>query len=260
LFVTLLSGSEREIEEVRERQGIVKKPKGTPPKDDKVEGMKGRRTRMWLSSLILLVHVFTGLVEKTTGLVGRAPLLPENRWRPEAEAHKSRVLKILEEGFVHEPVQGPPDTSLPVRKNHHIQLPPSSARRAAKLALRDEAGRQGRPAGAKILKPHDDGFRKLNERHAVYNFLHEYYNIRGAKGTRRLGRWSPGLPRVTLQGATEEDLEKGILWNRGCTVHSEGVTYDAQEYFQDAEPSGASAFLWYHSLFASTARAEPILH
>ena len=114
---------------------------------------------MWLSSLILLVHVLMGLVAKTTGLVGRPPLLPENRWRPEAEAHKSRVLKILEEGFVHEPVQGPPDTSL--RKDHHIQLPPSSARRAAKLALRDEAGRRGRPAGAEILKPHDDGFRQL---------------------------------------------------------------------------------------------------
>jgi len=216
-----------------------------------VEGMKGRRRRMWLSSLLLLMHVFMGLVAKTTGLVGSAPLLPENRWRPEAEAHKSRVLKILEGGFAHQE---------PVRKDHHIQLPPSSARRAAKLALRDEAGRRGRSAGAKILKPHDDGFRKLNESHAVFNFLHEYYNIRGAKGTRLLGRWSPGLPRVTLQGATEEDLENGVLWNRGCTVHSEGVTYDAQEFFQDAEPSGASAFLWYHSLLASTARAEPILH
>ena len=51
----------------------------------------------------------------------------------------------------------------------------------------------------------EDGWLALSTTHPVYNFLEEYYHIRGAKGTRRLARFSAG-PAVTLQGATEADL------------------------------------------------------
>lgn len=106
----------------------------------------------------------------------------------------------------------------------------------------------------------DDGFRRLNERNAVFNFLHDYYNVRGAKGTRRLGRWAPGRALVTLEGATQADLDNAILSRVGCEVHCGGVTYDAEKHFRSAEPSAATPFMWYHSLLSSTAKAEPILH
>lgn len=34
----------------------------------------------------------------------------------------------------------------------------------------------------------------------IYNFLLRYYNIRGASGTRRLARWTPGLHVVLENG------------------------------------------------------------
>ena len=105
-----------------------------------------------------------------------------------------------------------------------------------------------------------DGFRKLNPQHAVFNFLHDYYNIRGAKGTRRLGRWSPGLSRVTLAGATEDDVASGALSSVGCELHAGGLTYDAALHFASAKPSAATPYLWYYDVLASTAAAEPVLH
>jgi hypothetical protein len=44
-----------------------------------------------------------------------------------------------------------------------------------------------------------DGFWALDAENPIYNFLLRYYNIRGAAGTRRLARWSPG-PHVILEG------------------------------------------------------------
>lgn len=105
-----------------------------------------------------------------------------------------------------------------------------------------------------------DGFRRLNPGHAVFNFLHDYYNIRGAKGARRLGRWSPGLSRVTLAGATGEDVDRGTLSPVACEVHAGGVTYDAAQHFASAAPSAATPYLWYHDVLAATEAAEPVLH
>ncbi len=44
-----------------------------------------------------------------------------------------------------------------------------------------------------------DGFWALDAENPIYNFLLRYYNIRGAAGTRRLARWSPGM-HVVLEG------------------------------------------------------------
>ena len=49
-----------------------------------------------------------------------------------------------------------------------------------------------------------DSFRALDQQHAVYNFLHDYYHVKGAKGTRRLARWSAG-PSALLVGASDDE-------------------------------------------------------
>ena len=151
---------------------------------------------------------------------GPAPIFPEDEWRRSAEAHRQRVLTLLEDGFA--PEEKVPHRFMATQKR--------------------------------------DGFRKLNERHAVFNFLHEYYNIRGAKGTRRIGRWSPGVPVFTLQGATAQDLENGTLSPVGCTVHGRGITYDARTHFENASDGVATSFMWYHALLSATSQAEPVLH
>ena len=198
-------------------------------KSDKAGGkllMSSLAGRPWVSAALLIHFVLPWLVCPITGLLPSAPVVPENVWRPAAEAHKRRIMHTLQEGFVTEDV--------PVR-------------------FRRQPGQGEQPVK-------DDGFRKLNSRHAVFNFLHDYYNIRGAKGTRRLGRWSSGLAQVTLQGATAVDIKTGTLSPVGCEVTSEGVYYDAQKHFLSADPSAATPFMWYHSLLSATARAEPILH
>jgi len=157
---------------------------------------------------------------ETTPEEGASVSLAEHVWRPKAEAHKRRVLELLEEGFA-------PADHVPRRYEEQTKK---------------------------------DGFRKLNEKHAVFNFLHEYYNVRGAKGTRRMGRWSSGLPYVTLEGATAADVEAGTLNRLGCEVHAGGVTYDARRHFARAEPAAATPFLWYHSLLSATTSNKPILH
>ena len=102
--------------------------------------------------------------------------IPEPTWRAAASAHSERMRALVAPGFV-------------------------SA--AAHLA------HDGKPSRRFAGK--NDGWLALNPKHPVYNFLLEYYNVRGRKGTRRLGRWSPGLGLVTLEGATAA----GVL----CTVH-----------------------------------------
>ena len=163
-----------------------------------------------------------GLAVPSVPVRGRAPapVMPERVWRPRAEAHRRRVLDTLEEGFMQEE---------PIRRR-----------------------REERTSG--------DGFRRLNPGHAVFNFLHDYYNIRGAKGARRLGRWSPGLSWVTLAGATGEDVDRGTLSPVACEVHAGGVTYDAAQHFASAAPSAATPYLWYHDVLAATEAAEPVLH
>ena len=91
--------------------------------------------------------------------------LPADVWRPRAAAHAVRVHRLLKPGFV------------------------AASARPAKA--------QRRWANAVRAPPHPDleapGMLALDHRHAVYNFLLEYYHVKGQKGPRALARWSPPL-------------------------------------------------------------------
>jgi len=50
-----------------------------------------------------------------------------------------------------------------------------------------------------------DDWTALDPNNPVFNFLVEYYGIKGAKGPRRLGRWSPD-PSLLLRDAKEGDI------------------------------------------------------
>ena len=110
-----------------------------------------------------------------------------------------------------------------------------------------------------------DDLRALRGDHAVYNFLQHYYHVKGAKGTKRLARWSPelgdGKGGVLLEGATEDDLGFGVLHMRGATIMpGRGVVYNAAEHFRDADAAQATPFVWYRDLMAETGKQDPILH
>ena len=149
--------------------------------------------------------------------------LPEATWRSRADAHAERVRALLSPGFV-------PAASQPLTQT-------------------------GKPS--RRVRVADDGWRALSTTHPVYNFLEEYYHIRGGKGTRRLARFSAG-PSVTLEGATAADLERGVLATRGAVVHARGVTYDAAAAHADAHAADAQLYLWHRDVLAATATAEPV--
>jgi hypothetical protein len=131
----------------------------------------------------------------------------------------------------------------------------------------------------------------LDSRHPVYNFLIEYYGLKGTKGPRRLARWSPPLISmakgeaesdassngsfigggVFLEGATMDDLGS-LLHLRGATVvdsssAGNGILYNPGTFFGKGEAlrrgesqRAATSFLWYRSILQNTAANDPVLH
>ena len=133
----------------------------------------------------------------------------------------------------------------------------------------------------------------LDPTNPVYNFLIEYYGLKGAKGPRRLARWSPnpalvyhGQERITsmdellcqdmvnvidnaetrrggilLEGATENDVG-GALHLRGSSADDDGVVYSPASFFSFCKDaiSAASPYLWYQSVLRRTLQSEPVLH
>ena len=150
-------------------------------------------------------------------------VIPEASWRQASEAHSQRVRTLLRPGFM-----SPQELSVPSRR----------------------------------IRSKKDGWEALDPENPVYNFLLEYYALKGAKATRRLGRWSPPLASegVTLEGANGMDIADGILSPRGAAVHPDGITYHARAYAQSVSQSQCAAFVWYRDILAATSRATPVLH
>ena len=124
----------------------------------------------------------------TLGLV-----LPESTWRAASTAHADRMRALVSPGFV-----------AVAQHLRHDNLP------------------------SRRFQTKEDGWLALDPKHPIYNFMLEYYALKGAKSTRRLGRWSPALEPegVLLEGATEADVESGRLEARGATQTARGIEYD----------------------------------
>ena len=109
-----------------------------------------------------------------------------------------------------------------------------------------------------------DGFWPLDPHNPIYNFLLRYYNIRGASGTRRLAKWSPGLgPQgapVLLEGA---DMERDdVLYARGlseapASAGAKGLIYSPADI---VAMGNVSSFLWYREVLRVTRTNAPVLN
>lgn len=145
------------------------------------------------------------------------PVIPEPVWRARAAEHRERVRALLEPGFLR-----PGGSPVP----------------------------GGTPGGA-------DGFWALDPMNPTFNFLLRYYNIRGATGTRRLARWSPGAD-VLLEGVDiERDAvgDSAVLHRKALTPADccgvQGHMYSSSEW---AGGSNISSFEWYREVGARAAR------
>jgi len=158
----------------------------------------------------------------------------ESVWRRAAFDHQNRIYELLKPGLT--------DSS-------HVLN--SGISRQHKEKLRD----------GQLL------WTALDPEHPVFNFLIEYYGLKGAKGVKRLARWSP-KPHdtgVLLEGATEKDVGNNLLHLRGAVMHSNGIEYNPSRFFENDDDSAAlertaRPFLWFRSVLQNTAQAEPVLH
>ncbi|CAJ1942150.1 unnamed protein product [Cylindrotheca closterium] len=109
----------------------------------------------------------------------RTVRIPENVWRQAALEHEERVRKILQPGLV--------------SFDHPLNA----------------AHRKNRE------HPEPNEWTALDPKHPVYNFLIEYYGLKGIKGPKRLARWCPSLSLLLLQEETRiktiADLEEASL-------------------------------------------------
>jgi hypothetical protein len=177
--------------------------------------------------------------------------IAESEWRPAAEQHQSQVRSLLSPGFLR-------NQELSARGRSHNR-------------------REDQEPGASLWLP-------LDPRHPVFNFLIEYYGLKGAKGTRKLALWAPDFTALStgandraagsygaaaaLRGATERDL--GTLLHRRAAVvdPSMGILYDPIQYFSDKKHTLDSMdvvrligpYLWYQRILERTLQAEPVLH
>jgi hypothetical protein len=72
----------------------------------------------------------------------------------------------------------------------------------------------------------------LNGKNPIYNFLIEYYGLKGAKGPRRLGRWSPDPTLLLLDSNDAKSMEAD-----GISIKS----LDTDHYDTDSDEAGNNA-------------------
>ncbi|GKY92167.1 hypothetical protein MPSEU_000188000 [Mayamaea pseudoterrestris] len=176
--------------------------------------------------------------------------ISESVWRASATQHSHRIRELLQPGLL---------------------LPAETTRQ------------QRRPSS----EHESNDWTALDPKHPTYNFLIEYYGLKGGKGPRRLARWSPDFGTllaahtimrqedgndintgqqyigILLEGANQDDLGS-TLHLRGAVSHSDGIVYSPRQFYstytmEDATRA-ATAFVWYRSILEATLKAEPVLH
>jgi hypothetical protein len=146
-------------------------------------------------------------------------LLAETVWRTAAVAHRTAVLELLQPGLV--------------------------------VVVVDDQQQQQQPT--------NEPCRILDRQNPIYNFLVDYYGFKGAKGVKRLLRWSPGGPSssiattTVLQGAQESDFAE-TLPLRGLTSYEPTTTAST-----DGVGGGGGGTATYHPVSLQHAAAVPFV-
>jgi hypothetical protein len=146
---------------------------------------------LWLGSISSMSNtVLSGM---------RVVRVSQQVWRTAAVEHRHRIRQLLEPGMI------PRDDNEEQKSSRHRHTRPNSANGTADRNSRNSCEDTDRDSDD------EDFFTALDPKHPVYNFLVEYYGIKGPKGPRRLARWSPSpgllVQQETNQIQTLEELE-----------------------------------------------------
>lgn len=210
--------------------------------------------------------------------------IPERVWRRAAQHHAAQIRDILRPGLT--PPNHPLNTGLQRQRSQQER----KRLRGKNLCGERQINRNRGPKGGTGNVDDEWDITALDPKNPVFNFLIEYYGLKGTKGVRRLMKWPPGIITddtqstdrriLLLHGATEQDfltslLTKGsFLWDsetalsensQECYNAEEGIVYSPFQYVygnrQQHEGGGAlAAFRWYQSLLEQTLDAAPVMH
>jgi hypothetical protein len=152
--------------------------------------------------------------------------ISEQSWRMASRDHSHRIREIISPGLT--------------LQDHHLNTGLQRQRRQRER--NEKRGKQQTPArGANAANASIyDTITALDPKHPVYNFLIEYYGLKGTKGVRRLLKWPPGMHEAERQGgilleaATEQDFFTSLL-TKGAGLCDEaekhrGVVYSPSKF------------------------------
>lgn len=207
--------------------------------------------------------------------------LSEDSWRRASREHSRRIREILAPGLT------PPD--------HPLN---TGLRRQRK----QEERKRHRPetsSSSTVDTSFHETITALDPKNPVYNFLIEYYGLKGTKGVRRLLKWSPGMQGtngevtqkqqfgILLECATEQDfftslhakgavscngeddeIHRGVVYsprtfvfgNRMGEMHRFHASRADKNSIPHSDGGPLAPFLWYRSLLQRTLEATPVLH
>lgn len=129
--------------------------------------------------------------------------ISEKVWRTAASNHKSRIQSLLGPGLL--------QTSNNVSANRE-DFVVTGRRAGGEKRAREEKRRH--VVDQNCVGSSSSSLDPLNP---VYNFLIEYYGIKGSKGIRRLTRWSPNPALLFLENSQNDPHKEGILVLNGFT-------------------------------------------
>ncbi len=213
--------------------------------------------------------------------------IPAESWRKSSQEHAVRIRDVLAPGLT--PLDHPLNTGLQRQQRQRERKEQKRKQRNLKLA--NEGSPPFEPSPFETITA-------LDPKHPVYNFLIEYYGLKGTKGVRRLMKWPPGISNSTegifLEGATEHDFFTSLHAKGAGLIDLGGVVFSPLAFVYGNDPnkfqqdrgvdgridlkkgqSGAQGnqfrpppsnggplapFLWYRTLLKRTLDATPILH
>ncbi len=162
--------------------------------------------------------------------------ISEETWRKASQEHSDHIRDILAPGLT--PLDHPLNTGI---RRQQRQRERKGQRRKLQdfgLATNDSSPNDAYPHGA---------ITALDPKHPVYNFLIEYYGLKGTKGVRRLLKWPHGISTIAdakgscilLEGATEQDFYTNLN-SKGAALYDddvEGIFLSPSSYVYGNQPN-----------------------
>lgn len=171
--------------------------------------------------------------------------ISEQTWRTASRDHSRRIREIISPGLT------PPEHYL----NTGLQRQRRQRERNEKQGKQQTPAQDSDNAANAINASIYDSITALDPKHPVYNFLIEYYGLKGTKGVRRLLKWPPGMQEtatggtrqqnlqseILLEAATEQDFFKSLL-AKGAGIcdeaeHHRGVVYSPSKFVYGNQPN-----------------------